>query len=182
MTPQIRTVATSPALHISCQGHLIRSSRSNSVAGFQTVFSTTIAHNLGARCLPAGGQTELYTLRRSANSPEQFWVLYKPGWAIPVLTIPCTVQALGEVCRMAEACSHVSLVNQASWKQLEADLRISSQLLGEGDAPLVTRQSADRFKAHGNRTSGPDIAVAKQATSSTSLWESPWQHNKRSIL
>lgn len=141
MTPQIRTVATSPALHISCQGHLIRSSRSNSVAGFQTVFSTTIAHNLGARCLPAGGQTELYTLQRSANSPEQFWVLHKPGWAIPVLTIPCTVQALGEVCRMAEACSHVSLVNQASWKQLEADSRISSQLLGEGDAPLVSLQT-----------------------------------------
>lgn len=51
---------------------------------------------------------------------------------------------------MAEACSCVTLVSQASWKQLEADLHISSQLLGERGAHLVACQSADRFKTHGN--------------------------------
>lgn len=51
---------------------------------------------------------------------------------------------------MAEACSHATLVSQVFWKQLEVDLHISSQLLGERGAHLVIGQSAEKFKTHGN--------------------------------
>lgn len=81
----------------------------------------------------------------------------------------------------ARGCSRDTLVSQAWWKQPEANLHINSQLVGERDAPLVACQSGDRFKTCGNSISGPDITVAKQATSSPGLWDSLWQHNKRSI-